>query len=260
MPGTILVTGATGTLGRPLVNRLLADGADVRVMSRRPRAAGDDRPYAWAVCDLATGTGLPQALRDVRTIVHCATHPRHDVTHTRRLLDAASAAGAKPPHLVYISIVGIDAIPLGYYRRKLAAEQLIEGSGLPWTTLRATQFHDLVYSVTQAQRRLPVVLAPAGVRFQPIEVTEVAERLAELAQSAPAGRVPEMGGPESRSWREFAQAAMRAEGWRRPVLSPRLPGKLARAFRDGANLTPDHAVGTVTFDTYLARRTTPPHP
>lgn len=256
MGGPILVTGGTGTLGRPLVDRLLAEGAAVRVMSRRQRRHGDERPYAWAVADLATGEGLEAAVEGAGAIVHCATGPRHDVAGTRRLIESAERAGdragADGPHLVYISIVGIDEIPFFYYRAKLAAERLIESGGLPWTILRATQFHDLVAGLTSAQRRLPAVLEPSGFRVQPVEVTEVAARLAELARGAPAGRVPDMGGPEIRPFRELARATMRAGGWRRPIVPLRLPGESFRAFRRGANLCPERAVGTVTFDEYLA--------
>ncbi|MFI9580646.1 SDR family oxidoreductase [Streptomyces sp. NPDC052236] len=252
MDSTILVTGATGTLGRRVVERLLADGARVRVMSRRPRPEGDDRPYEWAPCDLAKEKGLDAAVQSVSTIVHCATDGRNDVEGTRRLVKAARGAGN--PHLVYISIVGIEKVPFFYYNAKLAAERLVMDSGLPWTILRATQFHDLMATMTTAQRRLPVVLVPSGLRFQPIEVTEVAERLAELAQGAPAGRVPDLAGPEVRHARALADATLRAAGRHRLLVPLRLPGKTFRGFRSGGHLAPDRAVGKVTYEQYLAAR------
>ncbi|MGW8375759.1 NAD(P)H-binding protein [Streptomyces sp. ODS28] len=254
--GTVLVTGGTGTLGRPLVDRLLADGAAVRVMSRRPRRAEDERPYAWAVADLTTGQGLDAAVEGVSVIVHCATSPRHEVACTRRLIEAAESAarrgGAALPHLVYISIVGVDRNPFFYYRAKYAAERLIATSPLPWTVLRATQFHDLLAGLVSAQRRLPVVVGAKGFRFQPVEVSEVAARLAELAQGPPAGRVPDMGGPEIYTLGELTAMAQRATGARGRYVPLPLPGKAAAAFRRGVNLCPDRAVGTVTFGDYLA--------
>ncbi|WP_058046739.1 SDR family oxidoreductase [Streptomyces roseifaciens] len=250
----ILVTGGTGTLGRAVVARLLADGLPVRVMSRRPRRAGDDRPYEWAVCDLAKGTGLDAALADVRAVVHCATNTRNDVAATRRLVEAARRSGSPGPHLVYISIVGIDKVPLPYYRSKREAERIIRESGLPWTILRTTQFHDLVATMTTVQRRLPVVLTLSGVRVQPVEVTEVADRLAELVQGAPAGRVPDMAGPEVRDARDLAAATLRATGLHRRIVPLRLPGKIARTLRAGGILAPDRAVGKATFEQYLAGR------
>ncbi|MEU7131912.1 NAD(P)H-binding protein [Streptomyces sp. NPDC046261] len=252
MDGPILVTGGTGTLGRAVVAQLLDEGVAVRVMSRRPRRADDDRACEWAVCDLADGVGLDAALAGVRAVVHCATNIRDDTATTRRLVEAARRTGG--PHLVYISIVGIDEVPLPYYRSKLEAERIIQGSGLPWTILRTTQFHDLVATLTTVQRRLPLVLMPSGLRFQSVEVTEVAGRLVGLSQGAPAGRVPDMAGPEVRDARDLAGATLRAAGLRRPVVPVWLPGKILRRLRAGANLAPDRAVGTGTFEQYLAAR------
>ncbi|MFI2372097.1 SDR family oxidoreductase [Streptomyces sp. NPDC018833] len=260
---TILVTGGTGTLGRLVTERLRAGdsteaggsggGHEVRVLSRH------SRPYA---VDLREGTGLAAAAAGVDTVVHCATSPRGgDEQAARHLIEAARRAGVR--HLVYISIVGVDQVPLGYYRTKLAVERLVEESGLGWTVLRTTQFHDLVLQVLRSSAKLPVMLLPAGVADQPIEATEVAARLAELATGAPAmgvppaggwGRVPDMGGPEVRTFPELARAYLRASGRRRPLLNVRLAGKAYRGFRAGGHLTPERAVGTVTFEQFLSDR------
>ncbi|MGW0467815.1 SDR family oxidoreductase [Streptomyces sp. NPDC003027] len=240
---TILVTGGTGTLGRLVVERLTADGHDVRVLSRH------SRPYA---VDLrAGGPGLDTALDGVDTVVHCATAPRGDEDAARQLIAAARRAGVG--HLVYISIVGVDRVPLGYYRTKLAVERLVEESGLGWTVLRTTQFHDLVLSIVRGAARLPVMPVPSGISSQPIETAEVADRLAELATAAPAGRVPDMGGPEVLSFGEFADLYLRASGRRRLRVPLPLPGGVARALREGGNLTPERAVGKGTFAEFLAR-------
>ncbi|MEU6231595.1 NAD(P)H-binding protein [Kitasatospora sp. NPDC047058] len=241
---TILVTGGTGTLGRLVTERLRADGHDVRVLSRH------SRPYA---VDLREGTGLADAVAGVETIVHCASSPRGgDEQAARHLIDAARAAGVR--HLVYISIVGVDRVPLSYYRSKLAVEKLVEESGLGWTILRTTQFHDLMLRVVQASAKLPVMLLPAGVADQPIEVAEVATRLAGLATATPAGRVPDMGGPAVRPFPELARAYLDATGRRRPLLNVRLAGGTYRALRAGGHLTPERAVGRVTFEQFLAER------
>jgi uncharacterized protein YbjT (DUF2867 family) len=254
------VTGGTGTLGRPLVDELLADDVPVRVMSRRPRPAGDDRACEWAVCDPAKGEGLAAAVSGVRAIVHCATSQLREAQLLSRVVEAAQEA--EVPHFVYISIVGVDLVPFPYYKAKLAAERQLETSGLPWTVLRATQFHNLVATMTTAQRRLPFVAAPAGFRFQPVEVTEVAHRLAELVCGEPAGRVSDMGGPQVFTARELAEETLRAtapsgRGARRVVDVP-LPGRAARAFRAGGNLAPDHATGKVTYGEFLAARGSSP--
>jgi uncharacterized protein YbjT (DUF2867 family) len=113
--------------------------------------------------------------------------------------------------------------------------------------------------MTSVQRWSPVVLMPSGVHFQPIDVREVADRLVELAVGAPAGRVPDLGGPQVLSARDLARASLRASGRHRPVLSVRVPGKVFRGYRAGANLTPGHAVGGITFEEFLAERITSGH-
>ncbi|MET7307137.1 SDR family oxidoreductase [Streptomyces sp. NPDC005571] len=241
---TILVTGGTGTLGREVTDRLRTDGHEVRVLSRR------SQPYA---VDLRDGTGLDAAVDGVDTIVHCATTPRGgDDTAAGHLIEAAKRAGV--PHLVHISIVGVDRVPLGYYRVKRQVEQMVEDSGLGWTILRSTQFHDLVLRILTAAARLPVMPLPAGVRLQSIDTGEVADRLAELAVVGPAGRLPEMGGPEVRELPELARAYLRATGKRRPLVPVPLAGKAYAGYRRGGHLTPRRAVGKATFEEFLTER------
>lgn len=250
---TILVTGGTGTLGRPLVHRLLDDGHDVRSLSRRPHTGTElPRPRSYAV-DLRDGTGLPEALAGVDAIVHCASAPAGgDMEAAGRLVQAAKAAGV--PHLVYISIVGVDRVPLGYYRTKLAVERLIEDSGIGWTVLRTTQFHDLVLRIVKAGARSPVLPVPTGVRVQPVDVREVAARLAELASGPPAGRVPDLGGPEVLTARDLVRSTLEAGGRHRLLVPLWLPGPTAAALRRGGNLTPEHAEGRRTYAEFLAER------
>lgn len=242
---TMLVTGGTGTLGRLVTERLRADGHEVRVLSRHAQ------PYA---VDLRKGgPGLDTAMAGVDTVVHCASSPNGgDEDAARHLIAAARGAGVR--HLVYISIVGVDRVPFGYYRSKLAVERLVEESGLGWTVLRATQFHDLPARMLGALAKLPVVLLPARVKDQPIEVAEVADRLAGLAEGEPAGRVTDMGGPEVRTFDSLARAYLKATGRRRLVMSVPLWGRAYRAFRSGGHLAPEHAVGKGTFEEYLDRR------
>ncbi len=247
MSRSILVTGGTGKLGREVLARL-TDSADVRVLSRRSQSGGH---HAWAVGDLRSGEGLDAAVTGVSTIVHCATAPRGDLDATRNLIAAARHAG-QSPHLLYISIVGVDRVPLGYYRTKLAAEALIESSGLPWTILRATQFHNLIVGICTAQRRLPVLLVPSATFFQPIDVGDVADRLVELAAGAPAGRVDDIGGPEIRTMASLATAYLRSSGRRRRIVAVRVPGRIGRGYRNGAHLAAEHAVGQVRFEQFLA--------
>lgn len=258
MTAPILVTGGTGTLGRHVVRRLREAGREVRVLSRRAHDDADGVRYVTG--DLSTGAGLEEALVGVGTIVHLAGEAKGDEVKAAQLVRAARRFGR--PHIVYISVVGADCIPLdtrlgramfGYFGSKLAAERIIAKSGLPHSILRATQFHDLLYKVAEGMAKLPVIPAP-GFRFQPIEADEVAERLVELALGAPAGRVPDLAGPRVYTLREIIRGYLRATGRHRLILPERFPGKAARAFAAGANLNPGRAGGRRTWEHYLAER------
>ncbi len=246
MTTTVLVTGGTGRLGRTLVPQLADAGHGVRVLTRREREAA---AWGWAVGDLRTGRGIAEAVTGAEVIIHLATG-RGDVAATRNLIEAARAAGK--PHLVYVSIVGIEDVALGYYRAKVACERLIEESGLPWTIQRTTQFHDLITAMCDAQRGLPVTMMPSKVSFQPIDVTEVADRLVAIAAASAAARVPDLGGPQVRDAAELARTYLRAIGRRRAVWSIPMPGRAMRDYRAGNHLTPERAVGRITFDEFVA--------
>jgi len=254
----ILVTGGTGTLGRLVVARLREAGRHVRVLSR---GAHEGEGIEFVTGDLATGEGTEGAFDGVEIIVHCAGSAKGDEDKARHLVRAASAAGTR--HLVYISVVGADRIPMagvvdramfGYFGSKLAAERLIAESGIPWTTLRSTQFFDLTLLTAQAMAKLPVIPVPAGFRFQPIDADEVAARLVELALGAPARLVPAIAGPRVYDWAELVRGYLRAAGRSRPIIRVPLPGKAAAALRAGANLAPDRAVGHRTWEDFLAAR------
>jgi uncharacterized protein YbjT (DUF2867 family) len=255
----ILVTGGTGTLGRLVVPRLRDAGYRVRVLTRSSREAGEGVEFATG--DLATGAGIEAAVAGAGVIVHCAGSAKGDEGKAESLVRAASGAGAR--HLVYISVVGADRVPVaggvdramfGYFASKLAAERVVAGSGLPWTTLRATQFHDLMFTTARQMTRMPVVPVPAGFRFQPVDTGEVAARLVDLALGTPAGLVPDMAGPKVYEMRELVRGYLRAARKRRAIVPVPAPGKAARAFRGGANLALDRAVGRRTWEEFLAQR------
>lgn len=141
----ILSTGATGRLGRELGPACAARSHVVRGMSRR-RPPARSAAAEWALADLAAGRGLREALEGCDVIVHLASRPYRgprtravDVRGTARLATAAADAGIA--HLIYTSIVGIDAIPWRYFRVKLEAEGVVRAAPLRWSILRATQFY-----------------------------------------------------------------------------------------------------------------------
>ena len=249
MSHEILVTGGTGTLGSLVVPLLREAGAQVRVLSRHARPAADGVQYT--AVDLMNGEGLDAALNGVETVLHLAGGPKGDDVATRNLVEASRRTGTVR-HLVLISVIGADTMPIGYFRRKLASEQALAESGLGWTVLRAAQFHSLTLSTVRTMAKLPLLPAPYGVRWQPVDPRDVAERLAALTLGEPARLVPDLAGPRTYALDELARDYLRAVGRRRPRLPIRVPGKIGRLYREGANLSPDAQAGKRSWEDYLA--------
>jgi len=242
----VLITGGTGVLGSEVARRLAQAGYTVRVMSRRAAQA-----------HIETGGGLAEAVAEVDAIVHAASSPFRrtrevDVEGTRRLLESAKAAGVS--HFFYISIVGIDRIPLPYYKHKLAAERLIEESGVPYSIQRAPQFFTLLDDVLRNLLRFPVGVYPAGFKFQPIDPGEVAERIVQQVAAGPGGRLAEIAGPEVRTAGELARTWLKARGKRRLLVPLPLFGKVAAGYRTGYNCAPESKYGRITWAQWLSRR------
>lgn len=258
--GLILVTGGTGGLGRRVVPRLTRARRQVRVLSRKPYESRSGVEYV--VGDLASGSGLADAVAGAEVVLHCAGTGKikTDVTQATNLASAARTAGVR--HILNISVVGADRIPVktamdrsmfAYFASQRAVEQVIADSGVPWTNLRSTQFHDGFILVTlDAMSKLPVIPLPAGLRFQPIDADEVADRLVELSVASPAGQVPDIAGPKIHPAIDLLRGYLNVIGKRRPIVQVSLPGGAARAVRAGANLAPDRAVGQRTWDDFLA--------
>jgi uncharacterized protein YbjT (DUF2867 family) len=252
----ILVTGGTGTLGQLVVPRLRRAGRPVRVLSRQHHERD-----GFVQADLATGEGVEAAVKDAETIVHLAGSSKGDGVKAANLVQAAARAGTR--HLVYISVVGADRVPVhsgvdramfGYYAAKHEAERAVAESGVPWTTLRATQFHDLMLLTARQMAKLPVIPAPSGFQAQPVDADEVAARLVELALGEPAGLVEDLAGPRAYPLADLIRGYLQARRKHRAIVPVRVPGKAARAMRDGANLALDRAVGRRTWEEFLAVR------
>jgi uncharacterized protein YbjT (DUF2867 family) len=249
----VAVVGGTGVLGTPLVAELAARGDEVRVLSRtapKERAGG----IAHHSVDLTDGEGLAEALAGVEVVFDASnSSPRNAgpvlVEGTRRLLSASAVAGVR--HHVGISIVGCDRVPIPYYKVKVEQEEAIAAGEVPWSLLRATQFHPLLdWAFGQATRYR--VLPTGRARLQPVDPTTVVQRLAEAAHAAPAGRLPDVAGPEVRTLTELAGAWRRAR--RRRALPLRIPmvGRIGRPVREGVLCDLNAATGGATFEQWLA--------
>lgn len=228
---TVLVTGASGLLGRRVVQAL--QSRDLSVLSA---------PRDLSQVDLAP----------VDAVVICATDPARPfeidlgqidflVTHTEA-------------HLVYPSIVGCDLMPWPYYEAKTTCEQNLQSRASRWTIIRATQFHHLIWGWYTAPTRWPWLAVPAETRYQVLDPAVHAEALAAAVADQMFGRLPDIGGPFAYEARELARSCQRAIGRRRPVLTYNKRGLFGAALRAGANLTPNRSGGE-TWNEFIARRT-----
>ncbi|HZV75432.1 MAG TPA: NAD(P)H-binding protein [Conexibacter sp.] len=251
----VAVIGGTGALGALVVAELAARGDAVRAVSRRPPAGAPPAGAEHVRADLVNGDGLRAALDGLEAVVDASNALRGArdvlVEGTLRLLAAGADAGVG--HHVAISVVGCDRVPMAYYGAKVAQEEAVASGAVPWSLLRATQFHTLLAEVFAAAARWRVL--PTGrALLQPIDPLVVARRLADVVHGGPGGRVPELAGPEVRTLAELAQ------DWRAHRSGRLLPlplpsvGKLGRALRAGGLTDPAAAAGGATFAQWLAAR------
>ncbi|GAA4151931.1 NAD(P)H-binding protein [Phytohabitans flavus] len=243
----IAVTGGTGTLGRHVVDELRSRGHEVRVLSRK----SPDHPV-----DLTTGEGLEAALTGCAVVVDATNSNKNAaavlVEGSRRLLAAEAAAGVA--HHVCVSIVGCDRVPLSYFRVKAEQEGVVADGPVPWTTVRITQFHELVAATLAPAGRWRLLPVPRA-RLRTVAVADAARAVADVAEGAPRqGRV-EVAGPEVADARQLATTWKRITGHRALLLPMPLPGRLGRALREGvlAAERPD-VQGVTPFGAWLAGR------
>lgn len=242
----IAVAGGTGAVGSHVTRVAAARGHEVTVLAR---ATG---------IDLRTGAGLAARLDAVEVVIDVLSVSTQSAeasvdffrTTTTTLLDAERAAGT--PHHVALSIVGIDRAPEAYYAGKIVQEQLVVAGRVPWTILRATQFHEFAEQMFHRAKIGPLHVAPK-MRTQPIAAAEVAEHLLDLAEAGPAGRVPDLGGPRAEDLPDMIRSYARATGHHVWIPAIGLPGVFGRAQRDGSLLPgPGAVLGRQTFAEWLA--------
>jgi len=248
---TVAVVGGAGTIGAPVVTALLDRGVAVRVLTRSEAgvAAGAEHRRV----DLTSGDGPAAALAGADAVVDAVNSLRAPkktlVEGTARLLEAGAAAGVG--HHLTISIVGIEHIPSSYYRDKIAQERAVEGGPVPWSILRATQFHqflDLLFG-----RAARFGLRPTGAgQLQPIDPLVVGGRVADAVLAGPAGRLPDIAGPQIATISELSRAWATARGRRRLPLRIPSVGKAGKAFAAGGLCAPDGAAGGAYFEEWLS--------
>jgi uncharacterized protein YbjT (DUF2867 family) len=242
----IVVIGGSGLIGMKLVTRLRRSQHDV--------AAG----YPGSGVDTITGAGLVEALREARVVVDVTDAPSFEdaaalaffETSSRNLLAAGNAAGVK--HHLALSMVGAGRLPeSGYLRAKLAQEELIKASGIPFTILRSTQFFEFITSIiARGENDGLIHLSPALV--QPIASDDIVATLADLAIAPPINGVIEMGGPDKFPLDALAQDFLAANGDQRRVIADAHAPCFGAALTD-LSLVPDNdpRIGPTHFRDWL---------
>lgn len=264
----ILVSGGNGMLGRHVVRQLLAQGHTVRAMSRKPHQRED--AVEWVQANLTTRTGLAEAVMGIDTIIHLASLPRltgkqadrdepsnADIYGTRAMLEHARAANVQ--HCIYVSIVGVERVPMPHYRQKLATERVLRESGVGWSIVRATQFHPFIATFLRLFAALPIFPFPADLPFQPVATEDVAAYLCRWANAGPSGLVAGIGGPQVLTAREMMQAWLQANNLHRKLIPVRWPGQIAAAIRAGGLLCPDGEHGTGTWAQWVQEQVARQH-
>lgn len=250
----VLVTGGTGELGRAVVAQLLAQHHTPRVLSRQTHP---NLPSGVMVVsgNLASGSGLSEAVEGVDTVIHCASSPLEalttDIGGTRMLVQAARESGS--PHFIYVSIVGVDSAPAPYYQAKREAESLIAQSGLSWSVVRATQFHSFGLRLIQSlgTDRLNVIPTTPDTRLQTIAAEDVAERLVALVEQGATQRIEEIGGPQVLTLETMIQSYLRARGRKASLRTVELPNSLFAVFSSPEPLNPAPFRGKQTWDEFV---------
>lgn len=254
----VLVVGGTGLAGRAVTAEAIERGHDVVVAARRVPDDDSDQYVlgaTYVTADVVTGAGLEEALDGVDVVIDTSNAVGKQAAHVfatgaQNLVHTAARFGVR--RAVLLSVVGTDRSAYAYYRAKAAQEQVYLGSPLDTRIVRATQFHDFVTDIFDRGRPLGAILAPSGVRFQPIAVADVARAVVDAADGAgePDG-VIHIGGPRVESARSLAEQHKRASGSRRFILPIRLGGALGATWRAGRNLAPEHAVDGVGYGAWL---------
>jgi uncharacterized protein YbjT (DUF2867 family) len=251
----VAVVGGTGTVGRPLVAELCGRGDAVRVLSRGKMAIELPDEAEHRRLDLTSDEGWEAALEGVEAVVDAANSQKDAdevlIGGTRRLLAAAAKAGVR--HHLLISIVGCDLVPsFDYYEAKIAQEEAVAAGRVPWSILRATQFHDLLDTAFGAAARWR--LRPTGrARLQPIDPGIAAARLAETVHAEPGGRLPDIAGPKVQTLSELSAAWHEHDGRRTLPLHVPALGKFGRALAAGELTDPEHPTPGPSFEEWLRR-------
>jgi uncharacterized protein YbjT (DUF2867 family) len=251
----VLLTGGTGQLGRMLLNEFETQQLSVSVLTRR-KALASSSGMKVINADLTNSTSLNRALsHDYDVVIHCASNPREsatvDVKGTENLLKAVGNGNVK--NFIYISIVGVDKSTYPYYQDKRRAEEFVISSGVPYTILRITQFHNFVLNrILDAGKENDVITLPAGLKFQSIDLSDVRKKINQLIEGGPCNSILQIGGPEILDTDDIIREYQTIIKPGKRVQFTSTLNDFQKLFTTGINLCPDQKWGTVTWGDYLS--------
>jgi uncharacterized protein YbjT (DUF2867 family) len=239
----IVVIGGTGLIGSKTVERLRKKGHEVLAAS--PNSG----------VDTLTGAGLGEALAGAKVVVDLANSPSFEDkavmdffrTAGRNLLNAAAAAGVE--HHIALSIVGVERLPAsGYMRAKMAQEDLIRASGIPYTIVHSTQFFEFLPGIVQSGT-VDQTIHLSSAYVQPISSEDVADTMADVALGKPLNGTLEIAGPQKVRLSDIAARFLRSMNDPREVVADPHALYFGTELREGS-LVPvgDARLGKVTFE------------
>ncbi|KAF2506944.1 NAD(P)H-binding protein [Flavobacterium zhairuonense] len=256
----ILITGGNGHLGKQVVDSLLLKGYNPDVLTTKTILSESNR-LRFFTGDLVENKGLKEATERADVIIHCASNPRSfhetDIIGTKNLLETVDKNVTK--HFIYISIVGIDKSDYPYYAAKLEVENIITKSGIPFTILRTTQFHDFVFNLIktleeQNSENDGFMKIPSEMKFQSVAIHEVADLLVSLALEAPKGLLADFGGPEVLSLEKMVESYLKINQKNSEIRLVESEDIRHNLFTTGINLCPNHNLGKQTWETFLTKK------
>jgi uncharacterized protein YbjT (DUF2867 family) len=244
----IVVIGGTGLIGSKLVEKLRTDGHE-------PLAASPDSGV-----NALTGDGLAEALEGARVVVDVSNAPAWAdaavldffQTSSRNLLAAETTA--RVGHHVTLSVVGTDRLPeSGYFRAKVAQEEVVKAGPVPYTILRATQFFEFIGRIAESSTDGETVRLPPAL-VQPEAADDVASTLADIAVGAPLNDTVELAGPEAFRLDELARRVLNASDDPRQVTAD-VHARYFGAELDDRSLTPgdDARIASTRFEDWLSQ-------
>ncbi|MTI21899.1 NAD-dependent epimerase/dehydratase family protein [Fulvivirga sp. RKSG066] len=251
----ILVTGGTGNLGKAIVALLIKNNCDVTVLTSQNYLPTTNH-VSYTYGNLAIANSLSGLENAFDIIIHCASNALNtaaiDIEGSQNLISAISTSRIK--HFIYISIVGVDQSSFDYYKSKVYVEDFLIASGLPYSIIRATQFHDFIYHWlikpidTGLENNLQI---PSDLYFQSIDKNDVARKVLELTTLGPINKTINIGGPEVLKFEQMAEAYLFLLKRQNKIEFVPPISEMHRLFTTKINLCPRAKYGKISWCDYL---------